>query len=100
MKTIEQLLDYKTKVAFSELEKMLFAIGYRFDRRNDCTSVSKIMTGEDAGESYPTLTLYPIQTDNKISAYNINARRDDNYRALLAIRANFYSIHNNHVCEF
>lgn len=79
-------------LAMSDFEKLYAGIGYKFKRSNDCVSRARWMIGERAGESYPCRTLYPVQIDNGISAFNIDARRDDNFRKLQEYRNLYFSM--------
>ena len=75
------------------------AIGYTFDRSCDARSLAKYMTGERAGESYPCVALYPIQADNGVSAWNVEARRDANFDAFKRLRSAIYCISRGAIVE-
>ena len=75
------------------------AIGYRFDRSCDARSIARYMTGDRAGQSYPCLSLYPVQADNGLSAWNVEARRDSNYQAFRALRATIFSVSQGAIVE-
>jgi hypothetical protein len=65
----------------------LAKIGYKMDRSMNCHGISRILTGEFAGESYPCTTTNIKEIDTGISAYHYkNARRDANFRELQRIR--------------
>ena len=78
-------------VSIEQLMREYEALGYRFDRTMDCKDTARYMTGERAGESYPYLALYPVQIDNGKSAWNIEARRDNNFRSMQALRNQIFS---------
>jgi hypothetical protein len=78
-------------VSLAQLIREYEALGYRFDRTMDCQATAQYMTGERTGERYPYLALYPVQADNGKSAWNIEARRDNNFRAMQALRNQIFS---------
>lgn len=75
------------------------AIGYTFDRSCDTQGIARYMSGERAGASYPCLTLYPVQTDDKVSAWNVNARRDANYEAFKVLRNSIFAVSRGRIVE-
>lgn len=77
------------QVTISELQSMVNEVGYTFDRCMDCRGMTQDMT---SGETYPNLTLYPIQADDKKSAWHFEARRDQNYERLQAIRDKYFAV--------
>lgn len=85
----------------AEVYAALKVLGYNLCRENDCPHIARYMTGERAGFSYPSCSLYPVQIDNGLSFANADARRDDNFRALQAMRfsGEWYWIHNNRFYE-
>lgn len=87
-------------VPIDVLHEKVKAIGYRFEKGMNCYGVSRYMTGEDAGRSYPANNLYPVQADNGVSAFSIDARRDANYEALKEIRHSFFAVSNGCLVEF
>lgn len=97
MNTAGQESEYMKREGYSQitmdgLESELSAIGYRLDRSMDSKSTARWITGERAGQSYPSLTMKPVQSDNGICAFNTHARRDANYRRLTEIRNTFYVV--------
>lgn len=87
------------QVSFEQFKAEYAAIGYTFDRSSDIRSIARYMTGEQAGQSYPYLGLYPIQTDDKVSAWNVNARRDANYEALKVLRNSLFAVVQGRIVE-
>ena len=73
-------------VTIQTINERLKALGYRLDRSMDCRSLSRYMTGERAGKSYPCVSTYQVEIDTGLSAYNVDSRRDDNHKALQALR--------------
>ena len=74
-------------------------IGYTFDRSCDTQGIARYMSGGRAGNSYPCLTLYPIQSDDKVSAWNVNARRDANYEAFRMLRNSIFTVSMGRIVE-
>lgn len=76
------------------INEALQAIGYKLDRSMDCTGRAKIMTGPAAGESYPTINTGVKHIATGLSAFNVAAPRDENFKTLQAMRMSgeFYAI--------
>ncbi|EIZ1086077.1 hypothetical protein MPI44_004625 [Klebsiella oxytoca] len=85
------------QVSIKKLTEMLKDIGYRFDRSMDTCSQAQIMTGDSAGDSFPTRVLYPVQIDDGVSAFHYEARRDANYQKLKEIRNSMFSVSRNRI---
>ena len=79
-------------VSLQEMAAEFEAIGYEFDDSMACNCIAKNMTGPGAGESFPCRTLSPREIDTKISAFNIDARRDDNFKRMQALRNEVFAI--------
>lgn len=75
-------------VTVAEMDRRLRSIGYRLDRSRDCVSVNRHMTGEYAGESYPAVNTGVSEVDTGMSFSHYQARRDDNFNELQALRFN------------
>lgn len=88
------------KVTLKELEAKIRALGYRFNRAMDCKSLSRYMSGERAGQSYPCHALKPVQIDNGMSWAHVDARRDANFDALKVLRDSHFAISGGHICEW
>lgn len=104
MDTLENEMSYRLsqgyrQVSFEQFKAEYAAIGYTFDRTSDVRSIARYMTGERAGQSYPYLGLYPIQTDNGLSAWNVDARRDNNYQAFKVLRDSLFAIIQGRIVE-
>ena len=76
-------------ISKQDYESKLAAIGYYLDRTMDAKSTHTGLTDFIKNHSWKGLSLYPRQADNKVGAFNIEARRDDNYRAMTDIRNNY-----------
>lgn len=48
---------------------------------------------------YLAKSIYIAQKDNGVSAYNVNARRDDNFKALQQLRQETFVFDNNRIWE-
>lgn len=81
-----------------ELEEKIRPLGYRFDRSMDCKTLSRYMTGERAGQSYPCHALKPVQIDNGLGYANVDARRDANFGALKVQRDTHFAVSGGHIC--
>lgn len=104
MDKLENEIAYRVKqgqerVSMREFLARYEAIGYRFDRSSDCRSMARHMTGERTGESYPCVNLYPVQADNDLSAWNVNARRDENWEAFKKLRNSIFSVSRGAIVE-
>lgn len=73
-------------VSVARMQSALARLGYRMDRRMDCHSVNRYMTGPCAGESYPAINAYVVESDTGIGFANVLSRRDANFKALQALR--------------
>jgi hypothetical protein len=104
MYTVDNEVAYKLahgwkQVTFEQFKAEYAAIGYTFDRSSDVRSIARYMTGEQAGQSYPYLSLYPVQADDKISAWNVGARRDDKYQAFRTLRTSLFAVVQGRIVE-
>ena len=104
MYTVDNEVTYRLaqgwrQVPFEQLKAEYAAIGYTFDRSSDVRSIASYMTGERAGQSYPYLGLYPVQADDKVSAWNVNARRDMNYESFRALRNSLFAVVQGRIVE-
>jgi hypothetical protein len=88
------------KVSFAQLKSMIRELGYSFDLRMSCKSLARYMTGERAGESYPSNSLYPRQIDDGKSYAHFEARRDANFERLKEIRNTYYAVHGGYIYEW
>ena len=102
--TIDNEIAYRLsqgyrQVSFDQFKAEYAAIGYTFDRSGDVRSIARYVTGEQAGQSYPYLGLYPVQADDKVSAWNVNARRDANYEAFKVLRNSLFAVAQGRIVE-
>jgi hypothetical protein len=83
------------------LKAALAAIGYKVDRSCDARGNTRYITGEHVGESYPATNLYVVEADTGMSAFHVDARRDENFRKLqeLRFRGALYAIVRGRILE-
>lgn len=89
-----------SQITIKQFVRELKALGYKFDRRHDCHSRSRYLTGPRAGCSYPACNMYPVQIDDGKSAWNHDARRDVQFEALQALRNNVFAVSKGVLFEF
>ena len=104
MHTVDNEVTYRLthgwkQVSFEQFKAEYAAIGYTFDRTSDVRSIARYLTGEQAGQSYPYLGLYPVQADDKVSAWNVDARRDTNYEAFKVLRNSLFAVVQGRIVE-
>lgn len=90
----------QVSISLNKFEAEIRLIGYRFDRGMDCCGLSRYMTGPRTGKSYQALGLKPVQLNDGIAWCSVNARRDDDFTKLKAIRENYFSVVNGRIAEF
>lgn len=87
------------QLSMEQLQARFAALGYRFDRSCDCKGMARYMSGEYAGHAYPALTLYPVQADNGLSAWNAEARRDSQFQAMQRLRKQLFAVSRGAIVE-
>lgn len=88
------------QVSLSAYQRGLREIGYRLNRDLDCMGNARYMTGERAGESYPSLAVTPVQLDNGLAFCHVDARRDGSYEKLKEFRNTVFAVSRNRIVEF
>ena len=86
-------------LALEQFKAEYARLGYRFDRSCDCASQARYMSGPHAGASYPALSLYPVEADTGRSAWNVESRRDANFKALQALRGEVFAVSRGRIVE-
>lgn len=86
-------------VTLDEIKRRLAELGYTLDRSMDCRSMARIISGRGAGNSYPCCTTGIREADTGMSAFHYQARRDDNFRALQALRGTIYTVIRGYIFE-
>lgn len=87
------------QLSLAQFKAEFAALGYRFDASMACKSVARYVTGPRAGETYPANSWYPVQSDDGLSAWNVDARRDDKFKALQKLRNDVFAVHAGYVIE-
>ena len=87
------------QLSMAEMAAEYRALGYKFNRALDCRSIARYISGEREGQSYPCLSLYPVQISDGISAWNVDARRDDNFKALQQLRDEVFAVSRGAIAE-
>ena len=68
-------------------------LGYTLDRSMDCRSSARYL---ESGRSYPCCSTGLKETDTGISAWHYkDARRDDNFKAMQALRSKIFAVSRN-----
>lgn len=70
----------------AEIHRRLEDLGYRIDRSGTCRFNCKILSGPGAGDTYPAFTVYIREIDTGMCAFHVDARRDENFKALQKMR--------------
>ena len=83
-------------VSVAEFTAAFRALGYMLDRSMDCRSVARFMS---SGETYLACSVYPREENSGLSAWNIGARRDANYRDMQKLRREIAAISKNYLME-
>lgn len=86
-------------VSVAEMARRFEALGYRLDRSMDCRSAARYMTGPRAGQSYPACSTGVVEADTGLRAWNVDARRDDRYRAMQQLRQDVCAISRGALLE-
>ena len=74
-------------VTVKEMTLRLNTIGYELNRERDCYSNNRYMTGPRTGQSYPAINTGVREMDTKLEFCNVDARRDNNFKALQELRS-------------
>jgi hypothetical protein len=86
-------------VSVREFERRLLAVGYKLDRALDCACVSRIMTGDRAGQTYPTITTSATHIESGLGFAHCDAPRDHRYEAFKAVRNSTFSVTRGAILE-
>lgn len=84
------------QLSIAHFAREIAEAGYTLDRSLDCRSTARYL---DDGRTYPATSVYPKETDTGRSAYNIEARRDDNYRRLQQLRGEIFAVSHGRIVE-
>lgn len=80
------------RLTVSEFCRRFAALGYRVDRSMDCRGLSRYMTGEHAGRSYPHCDTGINEADTGRRAWHFEARRDSNFKAMQELRGQIFAV--------
>ncbi len=75
-------------VTLAWIDAELRKIGYRLEKGDSCRCITRYLTGEHEGETYPCDTRQIFETDTGLAFCNVHARRDANFKRLQEIRFN------------
>lgn len=87
------------RLSVKALAARFAALGYALDRSLDCRALARYVSGSEAGRSYPACTTGVREIDSGLSAFNADARRDDNYRAMQALRQSAFAVSRGAILE-
>lgn len=87
------------QLSVAQLDAELARLGYRRDRSTRCACIARWMSGPRAGKSWPCVTFGVVEADTGLSAFNVNARRDDQFKALQQLRQYAYSVSRGAIIE-
>jgi hypothetical protein len=76
-------------ISIPELDARLETLGYRRDPDSRCVCVTKNLT---TGNTYPCVTWDVQEIDTGMSAFHVNARRDERFRKLQELRFNTFAV--------
>ena len=90
-----------TRITLHELSERLAALGYRLERGMSARCMARILTGPDAGTTYPCMTYAVSEADTGHSAFHFEARRDENFEQLQRLRRDdsWYVVGKGHIIE-
>lgn len=104
MTALETEIHYRESIGCERLSvaamgRRFLALGYTLDRSLDCRSLSRYVTGSDAGRSYPCCTTGVMESDTRRSAFHFEARRDDRFRAMQQLRKDVFAVSRGAILE-
>lgn len=67
-----------------EALKLISRLGYQIDKSSSFSYTNNL----NASGTYKARSLYLVQKDDKVSAFNVDARRDENFKKLQEFRRN------------
>lgn len=87
------------RLSVAALAARFAALGYTLDRSMDCRGLARYMSGPHAGAAYMCCTTGLKETDSGLSAFNVDARRDDNFREMQNLRQQIYAVSRGAILE-
>ncbi len=77
------------QLTMATLDARLAELGYKRESDSRCTCIARNLT---TGNSYPCVTYGVKESDTGMSAFHFEARRDDKFKALQALRFNAFAV--------
>lgn len=87
------------QLSVAQLDAELAALGYRRNKAMRCACNARWMSGSRAGKSWPCVTFGVSEADTGLSAFNVDARRDDRFTALQELRRHAYCVSHGAIVE-
>jgi hypothetical protein len=87
------------RLTVAGMERVFNELGYQLDRSMDCWDTARWLTGERAGLTYPCISTGIVEADTGISAFHVDARRDNNYRDMQRLRQEVYAVVRGAILE-
>lgn len=84
------------RISWSEFRRRALSLGYRIETRDPCHGTSRMMTGPDAGASWPETSYPAIDTRTGLGFANIHADRS-RLAEFQQLRANTVCVSNGRV---
>lgn len=80
------------QVSVAEMDRRFRAFGYRLDRSRYCRGTTRIMTGPNAGSTYPATTAGATHIMTGLSFSHADAPRDEHFRAFQHLRQTMFAV--------
>lgn len=77
------------RLTVEQFAKRFEALGYKLDRTMDCRAPARYL---ETGRSYPCCTTGLKEADTGMSAFHYQARRDNNFKAMQALRGKIFAV--------
>jgi hypothetical protein len=87
------------RLSVAAMAERFARLGYRLDRSLDCHGMARITTNDGESASYPCVTTGVKERDTGLSAFNVDARRDDTFRAMQELRQTVYAVTRGAILE-
>lgn len=84
------------RLSVAGLARRFSELGYTLDRQSDCRCTARYL---DDSRTYPCCTTGVKESDTGLSAWNIHARRDANYKAMQELRQQVFAVSRGHLLE-
>lgn len=99
--SLQTEIDYRLSVGRQQLSVEEFGarfleLGYHLHRMDDCHCVAQYL---DSGRTYPCTTTGLLEDDTRKRAFNVEARRDDKFRAMQKLRGEIFAVSRGRILE-